>query len=151
VCFFAVCCRSWHTANILHCRVSTALPCIFFVAHGKQDLCRVPLNLLCVAFVAHGKYALCRVPEIVHTAKIPAHGKLRVSGSVLYMSFKRKSIHSTPNTTTLQVPNTCTTRGKQQIGHHEGWSLFFWRAPTNLLPLFSRETSDDAQMAGADL
>jgi len=25
--FFAVCCRSWHTANILHCRVSTALPC----------------------------------------------------------------------------------------------------------------------------
>ena len=48
-------------ATILHCRVSTALPCVFFVAHGK--------------------HALCRVPEIVHTAKILAHGKLRVSGS----------------------------------------------------------------------
>ena len=79
--FFAVCCKSWHTANILHCRVSTALLCVFFVAHGKHDLCRVPLNLMCVTFVAHGKYALCRVPEIVHTAKILVHGKLRVSGS----------------------------------------------------------------------
>src|SRR6185312_9189555 len=87
--FFAVCCRSWHTANILHCRVSTALPCVFFMAHGKQDLCRVPLSLSCVPFVAHGKYALCCAPEIVHTAKILAHGKLRVSGSD---PFLRKNI-----------------------------------------------------------
>ena len=61
--------------------MSTALPCVFFVAHGKQDICHVPLSLPCVPFVAHGKYALCRVPEIVHTAKILTHGKLRVSGS----------------------------------------------------------------------
>ena len=61
-----------------------SLPCVFFVAHGKQDFCRVPLSLPCVPFLAHGKYALCRVPEIVHTAKILAHGKLRVSGSVCW-------------------------------------------------------------------